>query len=473
MLKPFAVLMMSSLLILATPAAWAQGKAWERHMNQGGKAYATAGLPEDEFVFDIRQDPKDSNLLFVGTRSTVYFSLDAGTHWQPLTLNLPAAQVRDLAINTRQGEVVAATHGRTFWVLDNLTFLEQLMKNPVADANAAFLFAPQQAWLTHDYGEPDPEERRPPDAGDNPPFGATVFFHIPQNYDGKTPATLEFRDSEGKVIRRFTLHLATAEEKKEKEKDERIGQASVEQTGKHGENAIAEVDHSGESTDQQILEQEAKLSAIEPGMNRLQWNLRYPYATEITGYHAPIAAGGLEDSVQGPVVVPGTYTVALNYGAQKAEQNFVVALDPRLHATQQDLASRSSLDLRIHSDLDTLDKDVNRALAARDKLQKAVSSRGVTDANATGTLTALSRDIDSVAQMAMKSSEGSLLYETKLRDHLADLAADIDLAYDRPTAYEEEVFRQLDQQAKEGEQKLEADLTEVDRMLAGAAQQAK
>lgn len=433
----------------------------------------TAGLPEDEFVFDIRQDPNDSNLLFLGTRSTVYFSLDAGTHWQPLTLNLPVAQVRDLAIDTRQGEIVAATHGRAFWVLDNLSVLEQLTKNPAADANGVFLFAPQPAWLTHDYGEPDPEERRPPDAGDNPPFGATVFFHIPQNYDGKTPATLEFRDSEGKVIRKFPLHLATKEERKEKEKGEPIGQASVEQTGEHQENVAAEVDHSGESTDQQIREEEAKLGAIEPGMNRFQWNLRYPYATEITGYHAPIAAGGLEDSVAGPVVVPGTYSVVLDYGEQKTQQKFAIALDPRLHATQQDLALRLSLDLEIHSDLDTLDKDINRALAARDKLHKAVSIHSVTDANASAILSALNRDIDSVAQMAMKSSEGSLLYETKLRDHLAYLASDVDLSYDRPTESQQGVFRQLDHQARENEHKLESDITEAERVVAGAAQQAK
>ena len=96
----------------------------------------TAGLPQDEFVFDIRQDPNDPKLLFLGTRSTVYFSLDAGAHWQPLTLNLPVTQVRDIAINTRQGQIVAATHGRSFWVLDNLSFLEQLTKNPSVDVDA-------------------------------------------------------------------------------------------------------------------------------------------------------------------------------------------------------------------------------------------------------------------------------------------------------------------------------------------------
>ncbi len=425
----------------------------------------TTGLPDDEFVFDLRQDPQDRALLFLGTRSTVYFSLDGGTRWQPLTLNLPVAQVRDLAINPRQGQIVAATHGRAFWVLDNLAFLEQLSKNPPTDANAAFLFAPQQAWLTHDYGAFSPERRRPPDAGDNLPFGATVFFHIPENYDGKTPATLHFADSQGKVIRSLTLHLATEKEKKQKEKEEGREQASAAQSSKHQENPAAEVDHSGEPSDQQIREKEAKLTAIEPGMNRLQWDLRYPYATEVTGYHAPIAAGGLEDSVEGPVVVPGKYSVVLDYGGQKTQQSFAVALDPRLHATQQDLEARLSLDLQIHADLDSLDKAINNALSARDNLQKAIAGHNVSGEQAASIVAALNRDIDSMAQMAMKASEGSLLHETKLRDHLAYLAADIDLAYGRPTASQQAVFQQLDQEAKKGEQKLAADTAEAMQSL--------
>src|SRR5438552_13392942 len=101
-------------------------------------------------------------------------------------------------------------------------------------------------------------------------------------------------------------------------------------------------------------------------MNALQWDLRYPYATEVTGYHAPIAAGGLEDSVQGPVVVPGTYSVVLDYGGQKTQQSFTVALDPRLHATQQGVAARFALRLQHHADLDGLNKKTNQALAARD-----------------------------------------------------------------------------------------------------------
>lgn len=423
----------------------------------------TAGLPQDEFVFDLRQDPDEPNLLFVGTRSTVYGSFDGGAHWQPLTFNLPVAQVRDIAINPRQGQIVAATHGRSFWVLDNLTVLEQLTKNPRVQSSDTYVFAPQAAWLTHDYGYPDPDERRPPDAGYNPPFGATVFFQLPDNYDGKTPATLQFTDATGKIIRSVPLHLATEKEKKDKEKAENAAYADVTENAAHLENA-AEEEKSEKSTDQKIREEEVDLGAAEPGMNRLQWNLRYPYATEIIGYHAPIAAGGLDDSVQGPVVPIGTYSVVLDYGGKKRQQSFKVTLDPRLHATEQDLQARLELQLKIYADLDALDKDINQALTLRDKLQKGDSSQTPSDSQIAGAVAALTRDIDSVAQMAMRGSEGDLLYGTKLHDHLAYLSADIDLAYARPTAAQYAVFQQLDQQAKQGEQKLEADVAQANRL---------
>ena len=423
----------------------------------------TQGLPQDEFVFDLREDPNDPNLLFVGTRSTVYFSLDAGAHWQPLTLNLPVAQVRDIAINTRQGQVVAATHGRSFWVLDNLTFLEQLTKNSQVQSADNYVFAPEQAWLTHCYGLPDPDRKRPPDAGYNPPFGATVFFHLPDNYDGKTPATLQFTDESGKVIRSISLHLATEKERKEKEKAEAAAYADVAGATEHLENPAAEEKNSEKSTDKKIQEKEAKLGAVEPGMNRLQWNLRYPYATEVTGFHAPIAAGGLEDSVEGPVVAPGTYSVVLDYGGKKTQQSFTVTLDPRLKASRQDLQARLDLQLKIHADLDALDKNINQAMALRDKLQKTPATPASNTADVTKAVTALTADIDSVVQMAMRASEGDLLHTPRLRSHLAYLASDIDLAYARPTPAQEAVFRQLDEQAKEGQRRLEADIAEASK----------
>jgi len=401
----------------------------------------TDGLPSDAFAFVIRQDPNNPSLLFLGTYSTIYISLDGGAHWQPLTLNLPKAEVRDTAINARQGDIVVATHGRAFWVLDNLALLEQLTKNPAVTAESSYVFAPQKAWQTHAYGAaPDPDELEP-NSGENPPFGATVFFHVPDQYDGKTPATLEFEDAQGKVVRSFTLHLETKQEKQEK---------AAEKAG------IPEPDHSGESAIEQRQRAEAKLTGIEPGMNRFQWDLRYPPAVEVNGYHSPAAAGGLDYSTNGPMVLPGTYSVVLTYGAQKSTQAFAVALDPRLHATQEDLAARQTLTQQIQTDMNALNQDVNRALAARDKLQDAVSSHQISHAQASSALDALNATIESVVQMKVRSSEGDTMQEAKLHAHLAYLTADVEAAYAKPTAAQYEVFHYLDQQTRDAEQKLEA-----------------
>lgn len=400
----------------------------------------TAGLPDDSYVFDIRQDPNDPNLLFLGSKNTAYVSLDAGAHWQPLTLNLPVTQVRDIAFNLRQGDVAIATHGRSFWVLDNLALLEQLTKNPAVPSDGAFLFAPQQAWLSHAYGKPS-ETFGPTDVGQNPPFGATVFFNIPAAYDGKTPATLEFTDAQGQTIRSFSLHLM----KKQPEPTEQ--------------------EQSQKTPGQLKKEQEEKLTGIEPGMNRFQWNLRYPDATEVEGFQPPVAAGGLDDTPEGPLVTPGTYTVTLDYGGQKTQQTFTVALDPRLHASSEDLAARLALQLKIHDALDTLDKKTNEAIALREKLQTAVRQRTLTEAQAGQAIGNLSREIGDLVQLDIKSSEGSLLHETKLRSHLAYLAADIDLAYARPTPAQYAVFRELNQQAKAGEQSLDAAISEGNKLF--------
>ncbi len=162
-----------------------------------------AGLPNDQYAFVVRQDSREPRLLFAGTRSTVYVSLDGGTRWQPLTLNLPGVQIRDLAIDAREGELVAATHGRAFWIMDNLALLEQLARQTEYSVAGAQLFAPESAWLTQSYGD-SPSEL----SGENPRYGTRVFFNLPAGYNGSVPATLSFVDSTGKVIRTFQLHLA-------------------------------------------------------------------------------------------------------------------------------------------------------------------------------------------------------------------------------------------------------------------------
>jgi photosystem II stability/assembly factor-like uncharacterized protein len=394
------------------------------------------GLPDDQYVFAIRQDPRDANLLFAGTKNTVYVSLDGGAAWQPLTLNLPRVQVRDVAIDSRQGAVAIATHGRAFWVLDNLALLEQLTTVPAA--NAPYLFAPETAWLTHAYGAPEFPRSS---AGANPPFGATVFFNVPASYDGKTLVSLSFFDARGGLVRTFALHLRSP--------NARVSPSP------------------GAPWDPARMRREAeeRHTGIGPGMNSFQWNLRYPDATEVIGFKPPIAAGGLTDEVDGPVVVPGTYSVVLDYGGQRLRQSFEVTLDPRLHVSPDALAARLALELQIHAALDQLNRTINEAIDLRDNLDGAMAAHRLTEAQAHAAIVALDGEIADLVQLQILSSEGSVLHETKLRSHLAYLAADVDLAYDRPTAAQYAVFERLSAQAMAGERKLQAAIAEGRTLL--------
>ncbi|WP_298068960.1 hypothetical protein, partial [Oleiagrimonas sp.] len=317
----------------------------------------TRGLPDDAYVSVVRQDPDVPGLLFLGTKNTVYASFDGGGQWQPLGLNLPRVQVRDLAINTRQGALVAATHGRAFWVLDNLALLEQRAQLGAVNAATAQVYAPETAWLSHAYGT-SPYAKRIPAVGTNPPFGATVFFHIPTGYHGNQAVSLTFEDANGQPIRHFALHLKASNPKP---------------------SAVVLDNRTPEQKKQAAQE---KLTAIQAGMNRFQWNLRYPDATEVTGFQAPMAAGGLPDSVQGPTVLPGRYTVVLDYKGHKTKQTFEVKLDPRLHPAADGLQQRLALQQRIHGVLDTLDRTLNRAIAVRGQLQAAIAGHPMDKAKA-------------------------------------------------------------------------------------------
>ena len=387
----------------------------------------TNGLPDDQYVFDVRQDPNDANLLFMGTKNTVYVSLDGGAQWQPLTLNLPHVQVRGVAINTREGEVAIATHGRAFWVLDNLALLEQLTGKQNVATDAPALFAPEQAWLSQAYGKPD-APRDAKGAGKNPPFGATVFFHVPKAYVGKTPVTLAFTDAQGQTIRSFTLHLKATSKKKP--------------------------DTSGMTPQQKQALALTKLTAIEPGMNRFQWDLRYSDAAKVKGYYPPEAAGGLASSVAGPQVIPGTYRVVFDYAGHKSAQTFKIALDPRIKASQADLQASLALQLEIHKALDTLDKDLNTAMTVRDQLQSTLANNG--SPTAQKALADLNHEIAKLVQMDVHSSEGDLRAPPQLHGLLAYLQSDIGLAYAKPTPAQYAVYQQLAQETTAGESKLES-----------------
>ncbi|MDE2460902.1 MAG: glycosyl hydrolase [Gammaproteobacteria bacterium] len=378
-------------------------------------------LPADQYLESIRQDPNDPGLLFLGTSKTVFVSFDGGSHWTPLTLDLPAVRVSDIAIQPAQHAVVLATHGRAFWVLDNLQFLEQLGKAQV-DSTQPYVFAPQQAWLV----KRSTGSFTRPGEGENRAAGATVFFQLPANYDGHTQVTLSFTAADGTLIRSFTLPV----------------QPKKTENGKP-----------------------PKPVKLRPGMNRFQWDLRYPDATEVTGFHPPDVDEGYDDQLTGPEVLPGSYFAVLDYGGTLSKQPFTVRLDPRLTTTPEQLQVRFNLLMQIHTTLDQLDSKLNQAIDARSALQKAVTNQKISARQAKAALAALDRDIGDLVQLKIQSSEGDIVYEPKLRSHLALLANDIEINFTPLRQVSQQGFAILSAQASAGEARLQADIQEANRLL--------
>ena len=402
----------------------------------------TDGLPGDESVFVVRQDPNDASLLFAGTGNTVYTSFDGGQHWRPLELNLPHVEVRDLAIDTREGELVAATHGRSFWILDDLALLEQLAHDGEPAVDSIFLYAPQTAWLTTAYGQSEEAKYRE-SIGVNAPFGANVFFHIPAKYDGKTPVSLEFLDDHGTVVRQYTLHL-----KKKTPK-------------------LSAVVRDNLLPSQEKRNGDEKLTAISPGTNALQWNLRYADATDVIGFEPPEDTDDETADARGPLVNPGRYTVVLHYGDKSYRQTFQVNLDPRLHTTPAALQQHLGLQLALHEAVDALDRQINSAIGVRQRLAQAVAAHKLDAATASPALDALDKAVDAVVQRKVRSSEGDVMNEMRLRSFLAYLQSDIGLDYDPPNPQQIAACNRLEDEARNGEAKLQAAAANGERLLQG------
>ncbi|MGH9487979.1 MAG: WD40/YVTN/BNR-like repeat-containing protein [Terriglobales bacterium] len=386
---------------------WNDWKPYVYHTADYGKHWTaiTAGLPENQYVNSIRQDPNDPNLLLAGTALTVYMSLDGGGHWMPLGLNLPPVRVNDIEIQPEQHAVVLATFGRAYWVLDNLQFLEQLSQANV-DSNALYVFKPQQTWLM----KRSSFSYRGGAGGQNAPAGATVFFHLPENYSRQSPVKITFTDASGQVINSFTVP-----EKLQRTRNSRRMRRSV---------------------------------TLHPGMNRFQWNLRYPDAADVNGVLWSV--NGASEPI-GPEIVPGTYCVQLSYGGTTTPgQPFIVKLDPRLHASQAALEQRFALMMRIYNAENQLDSALNDALAARSKL-----------AAGTADYASLSNGIDSLVNLRIQSSEGGLMFRARLHAWLTNIGKQVDQQFEAPTPGMVQVADMYIREATEGVARLHAALAKA------------
>lgn len=365
----------------------------------------TNGIPADQSVFAVRIDPREPRVMFAGTRSSVYVSLDGGANWQSLALNLPPVEVRDIAINAREGEVAIATHGRSFWSLDHLQQVEDLARESSLSTSTTQLFQPETAWLTHAYGGGSFGP-----SGDNPDYGATVFFNLPSNYNGNTPATLSFVDASGKTIRSFNLHRK--DKKAKKIEDEQLGLMDAISAYKY------RLSHH---------------TAMEPGMNKFVWDMRYAPATEIIGQHI-VPTDDFRDDTAGPTTLPGEYSVVLSYGGTTVKQPLTIKLDPRFSPPADALQARLTLAQQLWNTLNDLDSTVNAAMAKRSSVPAAKRA-------------ALDKAIASVYEARYRSNEADIMFPSKLRDHIAFLMNSLDNAYQAPTAAEQDAAKAYEARA--------------------------
>jgi len=273
------------------------------------------GIREIDFVRTVRQDPKRKGLLYAGTERGVYVSFDDGEHWRSLRLNMPVVAIHDLAIE--QDDLVAATYGRSFWILDDVTPLRQLDGRSAAAGPR--LFAPRTAIrVRRDENQDTPLPPEVP-AGKNPPDGAILNYFLPANSAGEIQ--LEIYDADGKLVRGFSSADAPK---------------APEETPYVAEYWLAHPEPPSKA----------------PGMHRFVWNLRYadPRAMHPQSpYNYPIAAivGATPLPPQGPLVLPGKYEVRLKVGGQVLRQALEVKMDPRVIVARNELESSLELQLKI------------------------------------------------------------------------------------------------------------------------------
>ena len=285
--------------------------------HDGGKTWThiTNGIPDVAPVNAVREDPKRKGLLFAGTEREIFVSFDDGDHWQSLRLNMPATSMRDLIV--KDDDLVVATHGRGFWILDDITPLRQLSRE--ADSAEAILFKPQVA--TRVRWNMNTDTPLPPDepAGENPPDGAVINYALKAEASG--PVILEILDGAGKFVRRYS-----------------------------SADPVDKIDPATAPVPVYWYRPPQVLS-IAPGMHRFMWDMHYQPLTGAGGRGGlPIAAiaRNTVSPPNSPWVPPGTYTVKLTVNGKTYTQPLTVRMDPRVKTPAAALDQQSTLSKQIY-----------------------------------------------------------------------------------------------------------------------------
>jgi photosystem II stability/assembly factor-like uncharacterized protein len=300
------------------------GKTWTKITN---------GIPDNENVNAVREDTRRWGLLFAGTECAVYVSFDDGDHWQPLRLNMPATSVRDLAI--KNDDLLAGTHGRGFWILDDITPLRQIADKEVT--GETHLFGPQTAlrvrWNTNS------DTPLPPDvaAGENPPDGAVINYYLKS--DSSSPVTLEIYDASGKLVRRYASNDPVPPPDPEL------------------------------SIPAYWLRPPQVLSS-KAGFHRFCWDMHW---TPVPGVKPeyPIAAvyENTPPAPTSPWAMPAKYSVVLTVDGKKYTRDLTVMMDPRVKTPLAGLQKQFEVSNQVYQQLLVVQPALDEATQLREQLK--------------------------------------------------------------------------------------------------------
>ncbi|MBK5257060.1 MAG: glycoside hydrolase [Vicinamibacteria bacterium] len=307
----------------------------------GGKTWQEiiSGLPDGAPVNVVRADPRRAGLLFAGTETTVYVSFNDGDSWQSLRVNLPATSIRDLVI--KDDDLVIGTHGRSFWILDDITPLRQ-WRTEIASSDV-HLFAPQAAWRVRwnmNTDTPLPPEEP---VGQNPPDGAVLNYFLKADVAGLV--RLDVMDASGKTVRSFR-----SDDKPEPWPADR------------------------DIPDYWIRPHQPLLTRA--GLHRFVWDLHYPPPQSLShGYPISGVFANTWLEPRGPWVPPGSYTARLTANGETREQSFMVKMDPRLEAPATTLRTQFDLSMRAYSAMNDSLTMLTEVRATRTALTEAMTKQ--------------------------------------------------------------------------------------------------
>ena len=278
--------------------------------HDGGKTWKeiVQGLPNDP-INAVREDPVRKGLLYAGSERAVYVSFDDGEHWQSLRLNMPATSIRDLVI--KDDDIVVGTHGRSFWILDDITPLRQI--SSALSGQPMILYKPQQAWRVRWSTYTDTPVPQEEPAGENPPDGAVINYHLSAN---ASLVKLEILDSKGKLVRTYTSNDKPYTKPQDNVPDYWV-------------------------RPQQIL-------CAKAGAHRFSWDMHYdPLDIEPTFPISAVYKNTPPDPTS-PWVMPGTYTARLTVDGKVHEESFQVKMDPRVKTATKDLQAQHDISLSLY-----------------------------------------------------------------------------------------------------------------------------